>query len=203
MAKLSLHQIRRENAQLVLEAIARKKNITKLEISEETGLSLMTVGKLVSALNTGGIISKSMSESQKVGRHAEIFRVRHDWLIPVFEIAGISPPSPPVTGPLRPKALGMEGPVISASRMAVFISLRRMVTASMEVTMDFPTPPLPLTTPITFLTLLEALQGSIRLTFFDEQLLLQLEQSCVHSCSDITVFSVPTSFSVKDVCFLT
>lgn len=88
MARLSLHHIKRENARLVLEAISRKKYITKLEISEETGLSLMTVGKLVSALYKGGIISKGMSDSQKVGRRAEIFRIRHDWLIPIIEISG-------------------------------------------------------------------------------------------------------------------
>ena len=73
MAKLSLKSIRRENARLALEAIARKKHITKLEIAEETGLSLMTAGKLVSILGAGGIITKSMSTSQKVGRRAEVF----------------------------------------------------------------------------------------------------------------------------------
>ena len=87
MARLSLKSIRRENARLVLEAIARKKHITKLEISEETGLSLMTSGKLVSVLGAGGIIMRGMSASHKVGRRAEVFRIRHDWLIPVFEIA--------------------------------------------------------------------------------------------------------------------
>lgn len=87
MARLSLKSIRRENARMVLEAIARKKHITKLEISEETGLSLMTAGKLVSVLGAGGIIMRGMSTSQKVGRRAEVFRIRHDWLIPVFEIS--------------------------------------------------------------------------------------------------------------------
>lgn len=87
MARLSLKSIRRENARLVLEAIARKKHITKLEISEETGLSLMTAGKLVSVLGAGGIIMRGMSTEQKIGRRAEVFRIRHDWLIPVFEIA--------------------------------------------------------------------------------------------------------------------
>ena len=87
MTKLSLKHIRRENARLVLEAIARKKHITKLEISEETGLSLMTAGKLVSVLGAGGLIMRAKSVSNKAGRHAEVFKVRHDWLIPVFEIA--------------------------------------------------------------------------------------------------------------------
>lgn len=87
MPRLSLKSIRRENARLVLEAIARKKFITKLEISEETGLSLMTAGKLVSVLGAGGIIMHGKSVIPKAGRRAEVFRIRHDWLIPVFEIA--------------------------------------------------------------------------------------------------------------------
>lgn len=87
MARISLKTIRRENVRLVLEAIARKKHITKLEISEETGLSLMTAGKLVSVLGAGGIITHAKSNFQKAGRRAEVFRIRHDWLIPVFEIS--------------------------------------------------------------------------------------------------------------------
>jgi len=87
MPRLSLKTIRRENARAVLEAIARKKFITKLEISEETGLSLMTAGKIVSLLGAGGIIMHGKSIIQKAGRRAEVFKIRHDWLIPVFEIA--------------------------------------------------------------------------------------------------------------------
>ncbi len=87
MARLSLQSIKRENAQLVLEAIARKKHITKLEISEETGLSLMTVGKVVSMLGAGGIIMHGKSSVGKAGRRAEVFRLRHDWLIPVFDLS--------------------------------------------------------------------------------------------------------------------
>ncbi len=42
MARITLKSIKRENARKVLDAIARKSCITKLEISEETNLSLMT-----------------------------------------------------------------------------------------------------------------------------------------------------------------
>lgn len=87
MAKISLQSIKRENAHAVLEAIARKRHITKLEISEETGLSLMTVGKIVSILGAGGIIVHGKNIAQKVGRRAEVLRIRHDWLIPYFEIS--------------------------------------------------------------------------------------------------------------------
>lgn len=87
MAKLSLKSIKRENMRMVLETIARKKHITKLEISEETGLSLMTVGKIVNALGASGIILHAKYITHKAGRRAEVFRIRHDWLIPVFDIS--------------------------------------------------------------------------------------------------------------------
>lgn len=87
MPKLTLKSIKRENSRLVLEAISRKKHITKSEIADETGLSLMTASNIVSLLGTGGIIMRAKTISKQIGRHPEVFRVRHDWLIPVFEIS--------------------------------------------------------------------------------------------------------------------
>ena len=63
----------------------------------------------------------------------------------------------------RPNAFGMDGPVMSASRIAVCLPLLFIFTAIMAVTRDLPTPPLPLTTPITFLTLLAGFNGSKKL----------------------------------------
>ena len=87
MATVSLHSIKRENTLAVLEAIARKKHTTKLELSEETGLSLMTIGKIISILGANGIITHGKNVAQKAGRRAEVFSIRHDWLIPMFEIS--------------------------------------------------------------------------------------------------------------------
>ena len=68
--------------------------------------------------------------------------------------------------PERPKDLGIDGPVISASRMAVLRPDWRALTARSEVTSDFPTPPLPLTTAITFFTfLLYAINAKISIRF--------------------------------------
>ena len=50
-------------------------------------------------------------------------------------------------------ALGIDGPVISASRIATFFPFLLEEEASIAVTEDFPTPPFPLTIPITFFTL--------------------------------------------------
>ena len=54
---------------------------------------------------------------------------------------------------LSPKDLGIDGPVISASSIAVFLPSLAALTASIEVTRDLPTPPFPLTTAIIFFTL--------------------------------------------------
>jgi hypothetical protein len=53
--------------------------------------------------------------------------------------------------------VGMLGPVTSASKIATDFPSRRAFTASKEVTKDFPTPPFPETTAITFFTSLPAL----------------------------------------------
>ena len=62
--------------------------------------------------------------------------------------------------PCSPKALGIDGPVISASKTAVFLPAFCMAAAKSEVTIDFPTPPLPLTIPITFFTVLISWSGA-------------------------------------------
>ena len=51
-----------------------------------------------------------------------------------------------------PNEVGMEGPVMSASRIAVLNPSLFTLQAKRLVTSDFPTPPLPETIPITFFT---------------------------------------------------
>ena len=62
----SLYSIKKDNTRLVLEAIARSGSITKLDISEQTALSLMTVGKITSTLVETGIIVHEKNMSQKM-----------------------------------------------------------------------------------------------------------------------------------------
>ncbi len=69
---------------------------------------------------------------------------------------GYKPSSEPVALPLIPKTFGIDGPVISASKTAVLKPFLFIKTARREVTSDFPTPPFPLTTPITFLIVLKS-----------------------------------------------
>ena len=68
------------------------------------------------------------------------------WM-PVPVMTGRMASSVATARPWIPKALGMEGPVMSASSTATLWPRRCMVTANWLVTMDLPTPPLPDTTP--------------------------------------------------------
>jgi hypothetical protein len=73
--------------------------------------------------------------------------------------------------------------------MAVLKLRRLKMTASIDVIMLLPTPPLPLTTPMTFLTLLRGLGFARRSSlegFLDAQLLLHVEQSCVQVTSSFS-----------------
>ena len=85
--------------------------------------------------------------------------------MPVAVVAGTIRPSGFTETPStpRPNAFGIDGPVISASRIAVCFPMLFIFTAISAVTRDFPTPPFPLTTPITFLTLLAGFNGSKKL----------------------------------------
>ncbi|OQA05218.1 MAG: hypothetical protein BWY65_02427 [Firmicutes bacterium ADurb.Bin373] len=62
--------------------------------------------------------------------------------------------------PLIPNILGKLGPVISASSAPTSKPFFLKPAASSDVTEDFPTPPFPLITAITFLTLLNSFTGS-------------------------------------------
>ena len=62
-----------------------------------------------------------------------------------------------------PKAFGMDGPVMSASRIAACFPFACILTAIMLVTKDLPTPPFPLTIPITFFTELFGFNASRKL----------------------------------------
>ena len=88
MAKITLSLIKRDHVRVVLEAIARKKHITKQEIAVLTGLSLVTVGKITDTLGEAGIIVHGKNVQQKVGRRAEVLRVRQGWAIPVYDLSG-------------------------------------------------------------------------------------------------------------------
>ena len=97
-----------------------------------------------------------------------------------------------------PNAFGTDGPVMSASRMAVRLPARCIAVASIAVTVLLPTPPLPETTAMTFFTLDLSFSLASRLSFVrSEQLSPQEEQFPLH-CS-LIVFLLPKFGGVSSV----
>ena len=91
--------------------------------------------------------------------------------------AGYKPSSLAPWHSVTPKAVGAEGPVMSASSTPTRLPFRAMATASIEVTVDLPTPPLPDTTAMTFFTLAFGFSCASRLSALrSPQSELQLEQ---------------------------
>ena len=80
----------------------------------------------------------------------------------------------------------MEGPVISASRMAQLWPRRCISEAIRLVTRDLPTPPLPLTTAMTFFTEEPSCRLLRKSSTREAQFSPQVEQSCVHSLIENT-----------------
>ncbi len=78
--------------------------------------------------------------------------------------AGTMPVSRASRHSLTPNALGIEGPVMSASRIAALLPALDRAEASSAVTVDLPTPPLPDTTAIAFFTCEPGLAWASRLS---------------------------------------
>ena len=93
------------------------------------------------------------------------------------------PSSLPVACSWMPKAVGTLGPVMSASRTPTRRSRWAMAAAREQVTVDLPTPPLPLTTAMTFLMWESSLAGARKSVgaVRSPQLAPQEEQSWLHS----------------------
>ena len=72
-------------------------------------------------------------------------------LVPSFASLGKIPSSVPFAVSWMPYIFGIDGPVISASRIPTENPCSRISLARDAVTMDLPTPPFPLTTAITLL----------------------------------------------------
>ena len=87
MRKISLHDIRLENMLAVFREIALGDKVTKKEIALATSLSLVTVGKITSALYYGGILQKRTEKRGDLGRPAEVFKLRTDAAVPIFDLS--------------------------------------------------------------------------------------------------------------------
>ena len=112
-------------------------------------------------------------------------------LMPVWVWPGRIPSASAVSGLVMPKVFGMEGPVMSASRMPTLLPRLFISLASRLVTRDLPTPPLPETTPMTCLTLLRLFVSSLvgpAAVRSPHPETPQLPHSCEHSSAMIPSF---------------
>ncbi|MBQ4137556.1 MAG: winged helix-turn-helix domain-containing protein [Clostridia bacterium] len=71
MEDFGLDKIRRESIKKIFSCIPADGNISRLEISEKTGLSLMTVGKITDYFLEKGVVKYAKSEDGGVGRKAK------------------------------------------------------------------------------------------------------------------------------------
>ena len=72
MDNIHLQHIRWTNVNSIFRAIASKPKISRAEIAETTGLSLMTVGKVVDTLIEKNVVSQVKLIKNEVGRRAGI-----------------------------------------------------------------------------------------------------------------------------------
>ena len=71
MEDFGLDRIRQESIKRIFSCIPEDRHISRLEISEKTGLSLMTVGKITDFLLEKGSVTYAKSEDRGVGRKAK------------------------------------------------------------------------------------------------------------------------------------
>ncbi len=86
MEKFSQQQIKWENIRAVFSAITRAEAISRAEIAAQTELSLMTVGKLVEALDACGIAEQIKDEQVKAGRTARLVSLQSAWHMFVLDL---------------------------------------------------------------------------------------------------------------------
>lgn len=91
MEKHSLGSIKRDSIRRVFAAIRKKELISRLEISQEIGLSLMTVGKIADALADKGVIIQQKGTTGTVGRKASYISLDRDNFALVLDLSKNEP----------------------------------------------------------------------------------------------------------------
>ncbi len=91
MEKYSLGSIKRDSIRRVFACIKKKELISRLEISKETGLSLMTVGKIADALADKNIIIQQKGTTGSVGRKASYISLYKDNFALVLDLSEKTP----------------------------------------------------------------------------------------------------------------
>ena len=75
MEAISLRSIKKESIKNIFNSITSTDKISRFEISRQTGLSLMTVGKVVDALLSIGVVKQEKEQSYTAGRKAGLISI--------------------------------------------------------------------------------------------------------------------------------
>ncbi|MBE6625770.1 MAG: ROK family transcriptional regulator [Ruminococcaceae bacterium] len=86
MSETTLKNIKYENTKAIFSEITLSKSITRAEISEKTGLSLVTVGKIAESLIDTGIISQVLEAKPHAGRRAGSLSVNENMYMVMVDV---------------------------------------------------------------------------------------------------------------------
>lgn len=78
--------LKKENVENVFNEIAKHKHCTVKDISEATGISIVTVGKVTDALRTLRLITRDRSREITLGRRSYVYHQRLDRCVGVFSV---------------------------------------------------------------------------------------------------------------------
>ena len=87
MEKLELHGIRQHNAKSVFISLSSHAKTSRAMISRETGLSLMTVGKVIDILINARIASETKESRTSAGRRTGILTLAHELFAIVLDLS--------------------------------------------------------------------------------------------------------------------
>lgn len=87
MLNISLKNIKQESINAVFSVISHGGNVSRAEISEKTGLSLMTVGKVADMLLEKNIIVQSKQITHEVGRRAGLVNLNNENRMAIFDLS--------------------------------------------------------------------------------------------------------------------
>lgn len=87
MDTINQKNIKVQNMLQVCDVIFSKDNLSRYEISQDTGISIMTVGKVVEFLKQAGVVSEVKDDSSTVGRKAGKICCRGDqWNVVLMDL---------------------------------------------------------------------------------------------------------------------
>lgn len=86
MERINLSSIKKESVRAIFQAITGGDRISRADIAEQTGLSLMTVGKVVDALLERNVIVQSKENKNMAGRKAGLVSLNTEKFLMVIDL---------------------------------------------------------------------------------------------------------------------